>query len=216
MPPSTTSRPTSRPVAVRRKLHSLRRAILARRRPLAALLVALAVLIGLRTTVGPGPPMVEVPVAARDLAAGERLTSGDVSITRWPADLAPAGLTGSVAGRLLAAPLRQGEAITDLRFVGSELARAHPELTVMPLRLPDAAVVELLQVGDHVDLSAVDPETGDVAELASNVLVLAIPPPGETDSSLTGRLIVAGVTPDRADLVIAATLRQFLTVAYSR
>jgi hypothetical protein len=208
--------PTSRPVAVRRKLNSLRRAILARRRPLAALLVALAVLIGLRTTVGPGPPTVEVPVAARDLPAGERLTSGDVSIMRWPADLAPAGLTGSVAGQVLAAPLRRGEAITDLRLTGSELARAHPELTVMPLRLPDPAVVELLQVGDRVDLSAVDPETGEVAELAGDVLVLAIPPAGAPDSNLTGRLIVAGVNPDRARLVSAATLLEFLTVAYAR
>lgn len=208
--------PTSRPVSVRRRLHSLRRAILARRRPLAALLVALAVLIGLRTTVGPGPPTVEVPVAARDLPAGERLTSRDVSITRWPADLAPAGLTGSVAGQVLAAPLRQGEAITDLRFIGSELARAHPELTVMPLRLPDPAVVELLQVGDRVDLGAVDPETGEVEELAGDVLVLAIPPAGTADSDLTGRLIVAGVTPDRAHVVSAATLLEFLTVAYAR
>lgn len=215
MPPPA-SRPTSRPASVRRRLHSLRRAVLARRRPLAALLVALAVLIGLRTAVGPGPPTVEVPVAARDLPAGERLTSGDMSITRWPADLAPAGLTGSVTGEVLAAPLRRGEAITDLRLIGSELARAHPELTVMPLRLPDPAAVELLQVGDRIDLSAVDPETGEVGEVASDVLVLAIPPAGTADSNLTGRLIVAGVTPDRAQLVSAAALREFLTVAYAR
>ena len=87
MPPSS-----SRLLSVRRRLRSLRRAILARRRPLAALLVALAVLVGLRTTVGPGPPTVAVPVAARDLAAGARLTSTDVSMTRWPADLAPAAV----------------------------------------------------------------------------------------------------------------------------
>lgn len=204
------------PVSVRRKLHALRRAILARRRPLAALLVALAVLIGLRTTVGPGPPTVEVPVAARDLAAGALVTSQDVSLTRWPADLAPDGLTSTVTGRVLAAPLRRGEAITDLRFIGSELAGAHPELTVMPLRLPDPAVVELLRVGDRVDLSAVDPETGESEELANEVLVLAIPPAGNADSSLTGRLIVAGITPDRATYVAAATLREFLTVAYTR
>lgn len=190
--------------------------MLARRRPLAALLVALAVLIGLRTTVGPGPATVEVPVAAHDLATGERLVAGDVTMTRWPADLAPAGLTGSVTGQVLAAPLRQGEAITDLRFISSELARAHPELTVLPLRLPDPAVVELLQVGDRVDLSAVDPETGESEDLAQDVLVLAIPPVGEADSSLTGRLIVAGITPDRAQFVSAATLRLFLTVAYAR
>lgn len=207
---------TSRSVPVRRRLRSLRRAILARRRPLAALLVALAVLIGLRTTVGPGPPTVEVPVAARDLSAGQRLTSHDVSMVRWPADLAPDGLRGSVAGRVLAAPVRHGEAITDLRLIGSELARAHPELTVQPLRLPDPAVVELLQVGDRLDLSAVDPETGEAAELATDVLVLAIPTPSDTDSSLTGRLIVAGIPPEHARSVSAATLRQFISVSYTR
>jgi SAF domain len=201
--------------SVRRRLHSLRRAILARRRPLAALLVALAVLIGLRTTVGPGPPTVEVPVAAHDLAAGSRLTSNDVSMTSWPADLVPAGATGSVAGQILAAPLRQGEAITDLRLVGADLASAHPDLTVLPIRLPDPAVVELLQVGDRIDLSAVDPESGEVTEVANDVLVLAIPPSGNADSALSGRLIVAGITPETAKVVLAATLREFLAVAYT-
>lgn len=201
---------------VRRTLRSLRRAVLARRRPLAALLIALSVLIGLRTTIGPGPATVDVPVAARDLAAGSRLTSQDVSTSSWPVALAPDGLTSSVAGQVLAAPLRRGEAITDLRLVGSELAHAHPELTVLPLRLPDPAVVELLRVGDRVDLSAVDPEGGETVELADDVLVLAIPPPGSADSSLTGRLIVAGLAPERAPAVAAAALRDFLTVAYAR
>lgn len=206
--------PSSR--SVRRRLHRLRRAILARRRPLAALLVALAVLIGLRTTVGPGPATVEVPVAAHDLATGERLAADDVTMMRWPADLAPSGLTGSVTGQVLAAPLRRGEAITDLRFIGSELAHAHPDLTVLPLRLPDPAVVELLQVGDRVDLSAVDPETGESDDLAQGVLVLAIPPVGAADSSLTGRLVVVGITPERAASVSAAALRAFLTLSYTR
>lgn len=203
-------------VSVRRRLRALRRTILARRRPLAALLVALTVLVALRTTVGPGPPTVEVPVAARDLPAGSRLTAQDVSMASWPVALAPDGLTASVAGQVLAAPLRTGEAITDRRFIGSSLADAHPELTVLPLRLPDPAVVELLRVGDRLDLSSVDPETGDGTVLATDVLVLAIPPPATTDSTLTGRLIVAGITPDREEIVSAATVREFLTVAYSR
>lgn len=203
-------------VSVRRRLRALRRAILARRRLLAALLVALAVFLALRTAVGPGPPTVEVPVAARDLAAGSRLTAHDVSMTSWPTELAPDGLTASVAGQVLAAPLRAGEAITDRRFIGSSLAAAHPDLTVLPLRLPDPAVVELLRVGDRIDLSSVDPETGEGAVLATGVLVLAIPPPATTDSTLTGRLIVAGITPDREEIVSATAVREFLTVSYSR
>lgn len=178
--------------------------------------MALAVLIGLRSVAGPAPPTVPVSVAAHDLAAGDRLTAQDLSLVAWPASLAPAGLRSPVIDRVLASPVRRGEAITDVRVVGPELAQVHPELTVMPLRLPDAAVVELLQVGDHIDLHAVDPETGAVDELASDVLVLAIPPPGAGDSSLTGRLIVAGIAPASAQAAAGAALREFITVAYAR
>ncbi len=178
--------------------------------------MALAVLIGLRTTVGPAPPTVQVPVAAHDLAAGDRLTAQDLSLVSWPASLAPAGLGSPMIDRMLAAPVRQGEAITDVRLVGPELAEAHPELTVMPVRLPDAAVVELLHIGDRVDLSAVDPETGDPRDLASDVLVLAVPPPGASESNLAGRLIVAGIPPASADAVAGAALREFITLAYAR
>ncbi|HXH80348.1 SAF domain-containing protein [Nocardioides sp.] len=204
------------PPAVRRKARALRRLVLARRRPLAALLVALAVFAGLRATVGPAPPTVQVPVAAADLSAGDRVAPEDVSMVAWPEALAPVGLGSSPVDRVLAAPVRQGEAITDVRVVGAELAEAHPELTVMPLRLPDPAVVELLEAGDRIDLSAVDPETGESDELAHDVLVLAIPPPGAADSSLTGRLIVAGIDPASAETVAVASLRDFLTVAYTR
>lgn len=206
----------SSPSSVRRRLRALRRAVLIRRRPLAAALVAVAVLIGLRIATGPGPPTVDVPVAAHDLAAGDRLAADDVRMATWPADLAPEGLTASVTGQVLAVPLREGEPITDVRFVGAPLARAHPDLTVLPLRLPDPAVVELLQVGDRIDLSAVNPETGAPTDVATDVLVLAIPPPGSADSSLTGRLIVAGVTPSAVRSVASASLREFLTVSYTR
>ncbi len=204
------------PTAVRRRLRAVRRSILARRRPLAAVLTALAVLAGLDASVGPAPPTIEVQVATHDLAAGAVLSKTDVTIVDWPESLAPEGLSHVVDGRMLAAPVRQGEALTDVRLVGSTLARAHRELTVMPLRLPDPAVVELLQVGDRIDLSAVDPESGETNEIASDVLVLAIPPAGEADSSLSGRLIVAGVAPDRAQPVAGAALRVFISVSYSR
>jgi hypothetical protein len=77
-------------------------------------------------------------------------------------------------------------------------------------------VVELLEPGDRIDLRAVDPETGVTRVLASDVLVLAIPPPGAGDSSLTGRLIVAGIAPASAEAAASATLRDFITVAYAR
>lgn len=197
-------------------MRSLRRAVLARRRPLAALLVALAVLAGLRTTVGPGPATVAVPVARHDLVTGHRVGAEDVTIARWPAELAPGGLDDSVTGQVLAAPLRAGEPITDVRLVGTDLARAHPDLTVTPLRLPDPAVVDLLEVGDLIDLAAIDPESGESRPVARGVRVLAIPPPTTDQSGLTGRVVVIGVSPHEADDVTAATIREFLAVTYTR
>ncbi|CAA9405805.1 MAG: hypothetical protein AVDCRST_MAG60-2363 [uncultured Nocardioides sp.] len=178
--------------------------------------MTLAVLVGLRATIGPAPASTPVAVAAHDLSAGDRLSPDDVSIVAWPDALVPAGLVAAPVGQVLAASVRSGEAITDVRLLGSRLADAHPGLTVMPLRLPDAAVVDLLETGDSIDLSAVDPETGASEELATDVLVLAIPPPSVGDSSLTGRLVVAGLDPPSSEAVAAAALRQFLTVAYAR
>ena len=117
------------PPAVRRRLRALRRLVLARRRPLAALLVALAVLVGLRTTVGPGSPD---GAGAR----GRRATSsaGDAAdarrTCRWRAGRRTWRPGGLAARRWPAGcwPRRcdEGEAITDVRFVGLELAGAHP------------------------------------------------------------------------------------------
>ncbi|QIK74400.1 SAF domain-containing protein [Nocardioides piscis] len=157
-----------------------------------------------------------MPVASHDLASGDRIGADDVTLREWPADLAPSGIPGSIAGRTLAAPVRAGEPVTSVRLVGSDLAQAHPGLTVLPVRLPDPAVVDLLEVGDRVDLSAVDPESGTAQELAGGVVVLAIPPPSVAESSLTGRLVVLGISPDRAADVAAAALTQFLSVAYVR
>ncbi|MCW2835598.1 MAG: hypothetical protein JWN68_3551 [Nocardioides sp.] len=155
-------------------------------------------------------------MAAADLAAGDRVAPEDVSMVAWPEALAPVGLASSPVDGVLAAPVRQGEPITGVRMVGAELAAAFPDLTVMPLRLPDPAVVELLEAGDRIDLSAVDPETGASDVLALDVLVLAIPPPAAADSSIAGRLIVAGIDPSSAEPVAASTLRDFITVTYAR
>ncbi|HEY0951335.1 MAG TPA: hypothetical protein VGD85_14130, partial [Nocardioides sp.] len=57
-------------------LRAVRRAVLARRRPLAALLTAGAVAAGLHAAAEPPPATVEVAVAARDLPAGTVLAPG--------------------------------------------------------------------------------------------------------------------------------------------
>lgn len=62
------------------------------RRPVAALCAGLAVALAVERLRPPDPPTVEVPVAARDLPLGTRLTIDDVDLRAVPVALIPKGL----------------------------------------------------------------------------------------------------------------------------
>ena len=138
---------------------AVRRAVLRRRRLLSALFAAAAVLAGVRA-VAPAPPATEsVLTAAHDLPSGTVLGPGDLVTRQLPAGSAPDGLaTGNdVVGRTVAAPLRRGEPVTDVRLVGPSLLDGYPGLVAVPVRIPDTGAAALLEVGDRVDLMATDP-----------------------------------------------------------
>ena len=200
-----------------------RRAVLRRRRSLSALLAGLAVLAGLAAVAPPPPPTVPVVVAARDLPSGAVLTAGDLDRVELPAGRVPSGLVTEVAGRTLAAPVRQGEPVTDVRLVGPGLAAAHPDRAVVPVRLPDAGAVALLRVGDRVDVVASDPARPDApAEVVTAAAtVLALPAEAAAASSyqapgaVSGALVVLAVEEGDATRVhgSAATGVLGLTIA---
>lgn len=196
-------------------LRPVRRAVLARRRALAALLTAVAVAAGLHVAGSPPPAEVPVTVAARDLPSGAVLTGDDLRTVGFAPGSVPAGAVAEAAGRTLAAPLRAGEPVTDVRLVGPALTDGYPGLAAVPVRLPDAGVAGLLTVGDRVDLVAADPE-GGATVVASGVPVLALPAadgdPGVT--GLGGRLVVVGVPPPDVPLMADASVRTYLTVAF--
>src|SRR3954468_20224661 len=100
-----------------RLLRPVPRAVLARRRSLAAVLTAVAVVAGLRAAAAPPPVRVLVPVAARDLPAGAVLRAGALAEASFAPGSVPAGVAAGAAGRVLAAPLRRGEPVTDVRLV---------------------------------------------------------------------------------------------------
>jgi SAF domain len=207
----------ARPVLsrLRRGWRAVRRQVLARRRPLAALLAGLAVAAGVRAAVGPPEPVVPVLVATHDLAAGLALAPGDVAIVGFAPGTEPGGLVENPAGRTLAAPLRRGEPVTDVRLVGPRLTDGYPGLVAAPVRLPDEAAAALLTVGDRIDLVAADPRGGTPRDLALDVPVLAVPP-GTGEGQIGGRLVVLGIPPlARHDLAEAA-VREFLTFTFSR
>ena len=214
---SLTLRPRER---LGRLTRPVRRAVLRRRRPLAALLAAVAVAAGLHATAAPAAPSSGVLVAARDLPSGVVLTAGDLVRASYAAGTAPTGLAAAPVGRTLAAPLRRGEPVTDVRLVGPGLARGHPGLSAVPVRLPDAAMVALLRVGDRIDLVAADPQGSGAHVVAGDVPVLALPA-GRADAdaasgALPGRLVVVGVPEDEVAPLADAAARYFLSIALGR
>ena len=201
-----------------RRLTTWRRAVLARRRPLAALLTAIAVLAALRTLAPPPEPTARVLVAAHDLEPGAVLGAEDLTAAAYPVGTVPDGLARDPVGRILAAPLRRGEPLTDVRLVGPSLTAGYDGLVAVPVRLPDAGTVDLLTVGDRVDLVAADPGGGGVRVVAAGVPVLALPraSAGPASAGLTGRLVVVGATPGSAAAIAEAAVQDFLTFTFAR
>lgn len=202
-------------------LSSTRRGVLRRRRLLAALCVAAAVTVTVQATAAPPPPTRSVLAAAHDLPAGTAVASEDVVTVELAPDTVPEGVVGDPVGQVLAAPLRRGEPVTDVRLVGEGLASAHPELATLPVRLPDAEMAALLEPGDRIDLVATDPQTGETRVVAGDALVLATPQAGPEDgaagaAATPGVVVVLGVSPLSVEAVAEAGVRRFLGYAWSR
>jgi Flp pilus assembly protein CpaB len=198
-------------------IRTLRRVVLARRRPLAAVLAAVAVATGLHAARAEPPARAQVLVAARDLTAGEVLGAEDVRRTGFPAGSVPSGLAEDAVGRTLAAPLRAGEPVTDVRLVGPALTDGYPGLVAVPVRLPDAGMAGLLRVGDRIDLVAADPQHPTAAVVATDLPVLALPdsPPETGATGLSGRLVVLGASPGEVTRIADASVRAFVTIAFA-
>lgn len=203
---------------LRRFRRAVRRRILARRRWLAALCAGIAVAAGIQAAAPSSPTAVAVWVAIRDLPAGTVLSADDVRRQPLAPDSVPDGTAPDPVGEVLAAPVRGGEPLTDVRLVGAGLASVHPDLTTIPVRLPDPGIVELLEPGDRIDLLATDPQAGGSRVVAADAVVLATPPPREATAATTppGALVVLGVAPASVAGVTEASVRWFLSYSFSR
>lgn len=196
----------------------LRRAVRRHRALLAAGLTAGAVASGLSVLAPPPPPTVEVLAAARDLVAGAVVAEEDLTRVALPVAAVPSGaLTDSslALGRLLAGPVRRGEALTDVRVVGSGLLeRATLGTVAVPLRLADPAAATLLRAGDRVDVLSAT-ESAPVADVvASGVEVLAVP--AAVGDLGEGGLVVVACTPAAAARLAAAAVTGRLSVTVRR
>lgn len=169
--------------------------------------------------VSPSPPRTErVLAATRDLSAGAALGATDLQAVPLPPAAVPAGALrpgAAVTGRLLAGPVRRGEPLTDVRFVGPGLLAAlggsGPPLVAVPVRIADAGSVTLLRPTDVVDVLAAAGRSVDgpsAASGAATVVARGVPvltvPDGGHDSGSDGALIVVATNPDVAARLAAA------------
>lgn len=158
------------------------------RRLLCALLVGVAAWCAVSASLPTHRPIGEpVVVAARDLAAGQRLSAPDLRLSRWPADLRPQAAFSDLdlaVGRTLTGPMSPGEAVSVSRVRGADLLAGLPaDLVLAHIMLSDPALAAMLRAGDRVDATA----TADGTILGSDLLVLAgAPAAAATDEGHLG------------------------------
>jgi Flp pilus assembly protein CpaB len=192
------------------------------RRLLAGVSAAAAVYFGLVALTPPSAPTVAVLGAARDLAGGAVPSAADLRTLQLPAQVVPAGALRpgtDLAKRVLAAPVRAGEPLTDARFVSPGLfGRLGTGLVAYPVRLDDADIVALLRVGDRIDLyAATSSDSGTAGRLASAVQVIALPTRGRENYSAnsSGALAVLAATPEIAARIAQSAANSRITLALS-
>lgn len=155
-----------------------------------------------------GGEQVEVCVATRDIAAGERVDAGAVQMKLWVADLLPddpVRLTAEVVGKTATSSIVKGEVITARRFATSSQSLEVPQGKVaisVPAKEVQAVGGSLLP-GMKVDVYAVgDTATALVAEGISILATSA----AKDSSSLSGLAwVTLAADPSKVQELIAAS-----------
>ena len=191
----------------------LRRGRTGLRRLASAGLAATAVAAGVHV-LAPGPAAtVPAVVLTRDRPGGVVLGPGDLRTEQRPPATVPRGsLTlAAASGRVLAAGVRAGEVLTDVRLVGPGLlAGQDAGLVGAPVRVADPAAAALAAPGDRVDVLLATTARRDAEVVVRSAVVLARPTPargellGPTDTGGGALLVLAVRASDAAALAGAA------------
>jgi Flp pilus assembly protein CpaB len=172
---------------------------------LAAVLLGCAAALAVAQLRPAPPPQVAVVVAARPLSAGVALAPADVRVVHVAAGTAAEGVHAephAVLGRTPLVAVPTGLSIVDALLADDRLAGSGPPGTVVvPVRLADPGVADLLRPGDRVDLfAAATSGTGGPASqrLAERAVVLPHPAPDERAQDAASGLLGGAPTDDGA------------------
>lgn len=191
------------------------------RRIAAGGLVVLAGVAALRSN--PAGDYAEVVVADHDLRPGAALTPADVHLEKRLAATVPDGSladVSAVAGSTLAGPTRRGEVLTDVRLLGSRLAEstAGPGARIVPLRLADSALIDLVRVGDVVDVLAApatagpEPAQATPKVVATDAVVVLVSAKPKVQAADGDRVVLVALPARVANTVAGSALGQAVTL----
>ncbi len=187
------------------------------RRIAAGVLVLLAGASALRAN--PDGDQAAVLVAAHDLAPGVALTAADLRVEHQPAATLPDGAQSDLAvaeGATVAGPVRRGEVLTDVRLLGSRLAKttAGPDARIVPVQLADNAVLDVIRGGDVVDILAA-PDSEPSAQprvVATDAVVVLVSQRPKATTGANDRVVLIALPAPAANNVAGAALTQALTL----
>ncbi|KZL34003.1 MULTISPECIES: SAF domain-containing protein [Rhodococcus] len=184
----------------------------------------------------PATDTVAVVVSSRDLTPGQVIADSDVEMREIDSKQLPEGVvsdTDLVVGRTVAGPIRSGETVTDVRVLSPRLAGLSvgtDDARIVPVRLADAAVADMLRSGDIVDVLTVGPDTSrpdtphpdtpneSVADKAPQILaagaVVALVTTSESTRNQQEQVILLALPTPAANVVAAASLSNAITVTF--
>ncbi len=156
-------------------------------------------------------------VAVRPISGGQVIGEADLERARLPASALPEGALTDPAtaiGRTAVASIPRHGVLTnaDLLTGGSLVG---PGRVALPVTLGGGAALDLLRVGDRIDIIGATADGASVGVIASGVRVVAIPAPegGMLAGSGSGRVVLIEVTPDIAARVSSAAAVSSVTFA---
>ncbi|MFE5875581.1 SAF domain-containing protein [Rhodococcus sp. NPDC056506] len=179
----------------------------------------------------PATDTVAVVVSNRDLTPGQVIADSDVEVREIDSKHLPEGVvsdTDLVVGRTVAGPIRSGETVTDVRVLSPRLAGLSvgtDDARIVPVRLADAAVADILRSGDVVDVLTVGPDTPrsdtpneSIADKAPQILaagaVVALVTTSESTRNQQEQVILLALPTPAANVVAAASLSNAITVTF--